>query len=295
MFLSTDFVAFLEVSLGQLLSKRIKVLSYQPVGGGDINHCFRLETSGGYFFLKVNGASDLPNLFLLESEGLKMLRTQGGMPTPEVIGNGQFQDLAYLLLTWLETEEATRNAQAALGERLAFQHRQTQEKFGLDYDNYLGNLPQSNALHHNWASFFVEERLKKQLIFAKQKQLFSKDTSDAFGRLFERLPELCPEEAPALLHGDLWSGNVMFLKGGGFSLIDPAVYYGHREMDIALTRLFGGFDYAFYEAYQEVYPLSPGWEERVDLWNLYVLLFHANAFGGSYIERVKGIVSRYAG
>ena len=165
--------------------------------------------------------------------------------------------------------------------------------FGLDHDNYIGSLPQSNHQHTSWVEFFIEERLEKQIALAKNSGALNNSTIQQFNNLFKRLKEIIPEEKPSLLHGDLWNGNYMLAADGCACLIDAAVYYDHREMDLAMTRLFGGFPEEFYESYHETFPLSSGFEERVDIHNLYPLLVHVNLFGGSYISQVKSVLSRF--
>jgi fructosamine-3-kinase len=154
-------------------------------------------------------------------------------------------------------------------------------------------LPQQNTPARNGATFFVESRLRPQAERARLASRIGADTMKRLDRFFETLPAWLPDEPPALLHGDLWSGNFMTGPGGGAWLIDPAVYYGFREADLAMSLLFGGFDPAFYEGYAEVFPPAPGWRERVDGFNLYPLLVHVNLFGGGYAAQVASIVKRY--
>jgi fructosamine-3-kinase len=177
------------------------------------------------------------------------------------------------------------------GRSLARLHRHTTGYFGHELDNYMGSLPQSNKKHTSWNSFFVEERLKRQVSLANV--YFSSSDFAAFERLYVRLDELLPVEPPALLHGDLWGGNYMVAPDGKACLIDPAVYYGHREVDIAMTTLFGGFDESFYTSYLEEYPLEKGWQKRLDIFKLYPLLIHLNLFGSVYLESILSIIRRF--
>jgi fructosamine-3-kinase len=155
----------------------------------------------------------------------------------------------------------------------------------------MGSLPQSNKKHSDWISFFVEERLEKQVSLAHE--YLSSSNFSAFNRLYKRLGELIPPEPPALLHGDLWGGNYMVSSDGKACLIDPAVYYGHREIDIAMTTLFEGFDGDFYASYHEEYPLEKGWRDRLDIFNLYPLLIHLNLFGSGYLGSIERILKRF--
>jgi fructosamine-3-kinase len=155
----------------------------------------------------------------------------------------------------------------------------------------MGSLPQSNKKHTTWNEFFVEERLKKQVSLAGD--YFSFSDHAAFDRLYKRLDALLPVEPPALLHGDLWGGNYMISPAGKACLIDPAVYYGHREVDISMTTLFGGFDEHFYFSYEEEYPLEKGWRERLDIFKLYPLLIHLNLFGSGYLGSILNTIRRF--
>lgn len=293
MFLSVDFIKNIEEVIRQLIGTRFQVINMLPVSGGDIHQNFHIQGVNESFFIKINDANALPNIFVLEREGLKLLKRVGGAVVPELLVAGQFNRDAFLLMSWIEKGENSTAVQASLGRMLAFVHKNTNDYFGLDYDNYIGSLPQSNQAHADWADFFIEERLKKQLGYGESIGVINAPLRNKFEQLFNSLPALFPTEPPALLHGDLWNGNYMISRTGTPFLLDPAVYYGHREMDLALTQLFGGFGQAFYDAYQEVFPLEKEWLKRVDLWNLYILLFHANVFGGSYLKQVTQIVDKY--
>ena len=172
-------------------------------------------------------------------------------------------------------------------------HRNSAEQFGLDHDNYMGSLVQSNRGHGTWTEFFIQERLVPQVAIAKNHGLINAILLDQFETLYTMLDQLCPQEKPALIHGDLWSGNYMIDRMQQPVLIDPAIAYSNREADLAMTTLFGGFQNSFYEAYNEAYPLQNDWQNRLDLWNLYPLLIHLNLFGLSYLSQIKQILKRY--
>jgi fructosamine-3-kinase len=263
------------------------------IGGGSINDAWRLETDHGRFFLKTNHADRFPSLFEAEADGLARLRAANALPTPEVLGHGEDQDTSWLLLEWLEEAPRRSDFWTSFGRQLARQHRHTRAGFGLERDNYIGSLKQSNRDHAHWPSFFIQERLEPQFRMARDRRKVEAGTSFRAERLFAQLDRHFPEEPPALLHGDLWNGNFMSGPDGAARLIDPAVYYGHREMDLAMTRLFGGFDPGLLSGYEQEWPLQQGWEERVDLCNLYPLLVHVNLFGGHYVQQVEAVLRRY--
>lgn len=263
------------------------------VGGGSINDAWRLETDAGRFFLKTNSADRYPSMFEAEADGLRRLREVGALRVPGVIAHGEDHDDSYMLLEWVEEGIKGQGFWEDFGRGLAQLHRHTQELFGMDRDNYIGSLVQRNTPEHNWPGFFIHQRLEPQLRLARDRRRVEAGMAFRFERLFHQMDKLFPSEPPALLHGDLWSGNYLCDAEGKPMLIDPAVYFGHREMDLAMTKLFGGFDEALYNAYHAAWPLERGWEERVDLCNLYPLLVHVNLFGGGYVAQVEAVLRRY--
>ncbi|RXF72338.1 fructosamine kinase family protein [Arcticibacter tournemirensis] len=263
------------------------------IHGGSINRCFRLKSGKESFFLKVNSQRDYPEMFMKEAMALKLLDSTHSILVPQVISYGAAGDEQFLLLQWINTGANTSRAQERLGEGLAALHHHSASGFGLDYTNYMGSLIQSNRPHAEWVDFFVEERLKPQVKIAADKWLIDQDTINKFNLLFCRMKEFLPEVKPALVHGDLWSGNYMIGEGETPVLIDPAIAYANRECDIAMSKLFGGFDEIFYESYNHHFPLEKNWNERTDLWNLYPLLIHLNLFGRSYLAAIKAALKRY--
>lgn len=262
-------------------------------GGGCINQGGRLKTSVGDFFLKWNDEKKFPLMFEAESKGLQLLRQQDVIRIPKVVGNGKGDAYQFLLLEYIDQKSRSKNYWQKLGERLAVLHRCFFTQFGLEHDNYVGSLRQHNQQSPSWIHFFIEQRLNVQLKLAVDNGLAPGHWRQGFERLYSRLSSLLPEEKPALLHGDLWRGNLITDEKGEPCLIDPAVYYGNRESDLAMTKLFGGFDRDFYNAYQATFPLQAGYRERVDIYNLYPLLVHVNLFGGSYVHSVEGILRAF--
>ncbi len=279
--------------LSEYIGQRVDVRREAVVGGGGINDCHVLETTAGRFFVKTNAADRYPSMFEAEADGLKRLATTGAVRVPEVIAFGEEQDVSYLLLEHIDLGVMSERFWEASGQRLAALHRHTASTFGLDRDNYIGSLKQPNSPAADWPSFFMHQRLEPQLRMARDANRLDAGAAFRFERLFAKLEHLIPKDTPALLHGDLWSGNLLCDRAEQPVLIDPAVHYGHREMDIAMTRLFGGFDARFYSSYHSAYPLMSGWEDRIGLCNLYPLLVHVNLFGGRYAAQVDAVLRRY--
>jgi fructosamine-3-kinase len=271
----------------------VQILEPRSVGGGCINEAYSLKTSVGNYFVKYNSAKAFPGMFEKEALGLKLLADTKTIAIPEVIGYGESGKWAYLLLRYIESGITERNFWSNFGIKLADLHRNTSEYFGLDHDNYIGSLTQSNTKHTDFYSFFIEQRIEPQLKKARNKGAFSLSDTRYFDSLFKSLHNVIPYEKPALIHGDLWSGNFMVTSNGSPCLIDPAVYYGHREADIAMTQLFGGFQPEFYHAYNQAWPMENGWQKRTDIFNLYPLLVHVNLFGGSYAGQVLRIIRQF--
>ena len=279
--------------LSDIYSDEVHILDASYVGGGDINDARKIKTTAGTFFVKINSAARYPAMFEKEARGLKLLSAAGVIDVPQVVGFGEEGQDAFLVLHYIESGVRKSGFWQDFGKKMALLHQNTQPYFGLDHDNYIGSLPQSNRQHQSWPDFFREERLLPQIKMAHRKGLIDASFINMFDRFFSRLPALFPDEPPALVHGDLWGGNYMVSQNGDPVIIDPAVYYGHREIDLGMSQLFGGFDPAFYAAYHEHYPLHPGWQERLDYCNLYPLMVHVNLFGGGYVGSVRQILKRF--
>lgn len=279
--------------LSAVLGAPVDVEEAVPVGGGSINDAYRLETDAGTYFVKTNRADRFPSLFEAEADGLERLRQAGALRVPRVIALGEEQDTSYLLLEHIGGGLRGTAYWEELGRGLARLHAHTAPLFGLERSNYIGSLVQVNTPHARWPDFFIHCRLEPLVKKARDRHRIDAAMALRFERLFARLDRLFPQEPPALVHGDLWNGNILCAADGAPVLIDPAVYHGHREMDLAMTKLFGGFEAAFYAAYNAERPLEPGWEERMDLCNLYPLLGHALLFGGSYAAQADACLKRF--
>ncbi|MFN8479594.1 MAG: fructosamine kinase family protein [Kouleothrix sp.] len=290
------------------------------IGGGSISQAVRLQTARGAYLLKIGGRG-LPGFFAAEARGLQLLAGTGAVRVPAVLAVHDVETTAadqlpttqapavsrqssvvktgFILLEWLDAPPHASRTHAGelLGTALAAMHRTTAPTYGLDHDNYIGATPQLNAPHTSWLAFFRDQRLRAQAARAQHNGLLPATRAARIERLLTRLGEWLDDAQvqPSLLHGDLWGGNFIVGPGGAPALIDPAAYYGDREADLAMTRLFGGFPPGFYAAYQAAWPLPPGWQERVELYNLYHLLNHLNLFGEGYSAEVDAILQRYAG
>ncbi|MFN8396522.1 MAG: fructosamine kinase family protein [Bacteroidia bacterium] len=268
------------------------VISVTPVTGGCIHNALKLTTQSGPFFLKYNKIADAP-MFNAEADGLRTLHQAAAIEVPLPIAQGVGGDHAFLLLPWIESAPRAHNFWEDLGQKLAHLHRHTQPQHGYHRDNFIGSLPQVNRPLEDWRQYFVERRLIPMAGMARKAGLLDADTSSRLDSLLGKIDDLIPAAAPSLLHGDLWQGNVMTGPDGCAALIDPAVYYGHREAEMAFTRLFAGFHEWFYQAYNEAWPMEPGWQERVDIYNLYPLMVHLNLFGRSYLPDIQETVRKF--
>lgn len=271
----------------------------RPVAGGCINRGARVETASGPVFLKHN--PDAPvGLFAAEARGLEALRAAAppDVVVPEVLAWREAEGgaPAWLALEWLEPAPPAPDHAERLGRGLAAIHAAAEGGWGWEEDNFIGPLPQANGAAAGWPEFWRERRLRPQLAMARAA---GRDAGAAaeWERLFERLDDLlapAAEEGPALLHGDLWQGNVLATTRGP-ALVDPAVYRGRGEADLAMAELFGGFGDGFHAAYREARPAAPGWPRRRAAYQLWYLLVHLNLFGGGYAPQVAAALRRAAG
>ena len=270
-----------------------KIEEYQQVSGGSINEAYAIRTATDRYFLKINDAREFPGMFEKERHGLKILAQPKVMDVPKALFTGEETGKSFIFMSFIQSGPPKKSFWQDFAVKLASLHRVHAEKFGLDEDNYIGSLPQSNKEHDTWSDFFVSERL--EVLAKKSFDLgeLDRESMRQFDQLFHRMESLFPEERPSLIHGDLWSGNYMSNEVGDPVIFDPAVYYGHREMDIGMSRLFGGFSEEFYRSYQDCFPMESGWQERLDICNLYPLLVHVILFSGGYASTVKGILKRY--
>lgn len=273
----------------------VPITQIQPVSGGDINQAFRLQTSGTSFFVKYQKSPQAFDMLRTEAIALQVLAKAGVIRVPKVITWASLeQNDAMLLMEYISPGHATSDQMRTFGHQLARLHRTSRANYGWQEDNYIGTLLQSNRSHATAAAFLQTERLQPQWEMAREQGFFSTRDERAFVHLLQTLPSIIPEEQPALIHGDLWGGNYLIDQDGCAVLIDPASSYGLREMDIAMSRLFGHFGSAFYAGYNEEWPLPHGYAEREPIHQLYYLLAHVNLFGQSYTSSVQRILQPYA-
>ncbi len=279
--------------LSSFFNENIDVLSQNHIGGGSINSALKVETNKGIFFVKHNSKHLYPAMFEKEALGLKLLHESDAIEVPEVITFDNVGDDSFLVLKFIKSGNKPTDFWDLFAKNLAALHKNTNKNFGFNHDNYIGSLKQFNDWENTWSDFFREQRLDVQLKMAHDSALLNSSIVSAFERFYKRIDDIFPNEQPSLVHGDLWGGNFMVGEKGEPIIIDPAVYFGHREMDLAMSQLFGGFSSEFYTSYNKYFPLEKGWQKRMDYYNLYPLLVHVNLFGGGYAASVSSIISRF--
>jgi fructosamine-3-kinase len=261
----------------------------RPVGGGSINQAYALSDDQTAYFVKLNEASRIA-MFEAEALGLQQIQATQTIRVPQPICWGTADTMAYLVLEWLDLGYGTHHSWQQMGAQLAAMHQVTSDRgFGWEQNNTIGATPQPNPWTDHWLEFFREHRLHYQLKLAKQRGGHFPDGD----RLLATFPDLLAGHTPqpSLVHGDLWSGNAAVTKLGEPVIVDPAVYFGDREVDIAMTELFGSFPTDFYRAYDAALPLAPGYQHRKTLYNLYHILNHFNLFGGGYEHQANRMIA----
>ncbi len=297
-----QYFTTMEEALSELFGNGVAIAETERIFGGDINESYALTLSNGHsVFMKANAGKGA-SFFRAEAAGLSAVAQTGAIGTPKILGYGENAGRFgkfFLLLEFVYGGRRISDYWETLGRQLAGMHRaETADyvkggRYGFYCDNYIGEGSQINTPCGSWIEFFRDCRLAPQ--FQRAAGYFGKTDTRKITHLMDHLDTFLTEpEYPSLLHGDLWAGNVMTGDDGRAWLIDPAVYVGHAEADIAMTELFGGFPAAFYDAYREAGMLPPDYKDRRDLYNLYHLLNHLNMFGGGYLASVKRILERYA-
>lgn len=274
---------------------RFNIHKASRVGGGDSASAFRLETSRGRFFAKIMSGPQGADILRAEADGLDAIARTNTLGTPGLFGLEPLEQGACLLLEFIPTGPGSPHAFEALGRGLAQMHALPAKGFGWAGPNYIGPLPQRNTPETDWATFFARHRLEPQYAMAARGGWLQPADIPGTGRILEHIVPMMPEIKPSILHGDLWGGNYLISEKGTPYLIDPAAYFGHSEVDLAMSLLFGGFPQRFYDAYSEILPREDGFSQRVELYQLYYLLVHLNLFGPSYRGAVMASGSRLFG
>jgi protein-ribulosamine 3-kinase len=279
-------------AISEKLGEDFSAHSQRPVGGGCINDAYVISNGASRFFVKLNAAG-MESMFAAEAAGLQEILASKSVYAPAPVCWGTTGSQSYIVMEALDLNGSAGSANSRLGQQLALMHKQSAPGFGWKMDNTIGSTPQPNANNPDWLNFFARSRLGFQLALAEKKgcdrNLVSKGAEliETMGAFFSDY-----QPRPALLHGDLWSGNYGVLASGQPVIFDPAVYFGDREADIAMTELFGGFGRGFFDAYNEAWPLDAGYPVRKTLYNLYHILNHYNMFGGGYQAQALGMVER---
>ncbi|MBC7384286.1 MAG: fructosamine kinase family protein [Bacteroidia bacterium] len=286
---------YIQKAIEKVLGKQTHLYGLHHVGGGFINQTYKAITSMGTYFIKVHASDGFTKLFEKEIHGLQILKQANSIAIVDKVGVCEYEKFSFLILEWVETAPQHPHFWSILGKGIAKMHQCKNRFFGFSEDNYLGSLVQPNNRSSSWGQFFVKHRIMPQVKIAIENNYFTNHTIDLFEKYYSVAETIFPLEDPSLLHGDLWLGNIMTNAEGLPCLVDPAAYYGHREMDIAMTYFVGNFEPEFYEAYHSVYPLKPDWESRKDFGLMYYQLAHLNLFGDSYLPMVEANLNRWVG
>lgn len=267
-----------------------KIIIYYAISGGDTSEALKVTTSTATFFIKINNASPARPMFEAERYGLNAIAESNTVGTPKIHLCDSFNEWSFLVMDFIESKVPNTKDFELLGSKLAELHYNTHDYFGFTDNNFIGSLPQVNKTVDSWSEFYTYQRLMPQLQLAQKNKLLNAIECPDEQVIEQRLNQLCDHVKPSLLHGDLWSGNYLISSKGIPYLIDPAVYYGHNEIDIAMSLLFGGFSASFYEAYFSHFKKETGFEDRIQLYQLYYYLVHLNLFGRSYYPSVASIL-----
>ena len=277
-----------------LLSSKLSVsdslTNINMVNGGSICDAFSFQYAGRNFFCKTH--ADVPeDLFFIEYKSLEYLKGRSSYYIPELVGLGKSNGFIFLCMEFL-TVSPEPAFWAEAGAALADLHKNSNKQFGFDYSNYMGSVRQSNTWTEKFPVFYINNRLIPMVKICYDEGLLGKIALNKFDRFYRELDSIIPEENASLIHGDFWMGNLLFTDRG-VALIDPSVSYSHREVDLAMSKLFGGFNDDFYRSYNEKFPLEKDWESRVNWYNLYPLLIHLHLFGESYKSKIEKIIADF--
>jgi fructosamine-3-kinase len=277
-------------NISQVTGEKFQIDKRLSVSGGCINQGYSVTGDGLTYFVKINHASQI-EMFAVEADGLKEMLATQTIKVPQPICWGTTGNSSYLVLEWLEFARGTTQSWQEMGRKLAAMHQvKGPSQFGWERNNTIGSTPQINNWMSNWADFFAQHRIGYQLKLGQRRGGIFPDYTEIVEAVRNILADRNPQ--PSLVHGDLWSGNVAVTESGEPVILDPAIYYGDREVDLAMTELFGGFPAAFYRGYNEVFPLEEGYQRRKTLYNLYHILNHFNLFGGGYASQANRMLQQ---
>ncbi len=280
----------IDAQISQATGEKFKTQQRRSVSGGCINQGYCLNDGARTYFVKLNQASQVA-MFEAEALGLTHMCYTDTIRVPEPICYGVAGNSCYIVLEWLDMDRGDSKAYQEMGRKLGQMHQASlSERFGWNMNNTIGSTPQINTRTDDWVEFWTKHRLGYQFELAKRRGGSFPQADD----LLNAIPELLAghEVQSSLVHGDLWGGNAGFTHEGEPIIFDPATYFGDREVDIAMTEVFGGFPAAFYQGYNEAFPLDDGYEKRKTLYNLYHILNHFNLFGGGYGSQANGMIGR---
>ncbi len=283
----------LQLAVEKVIGRSTQMYSFHHIGGGEINQSYKVITNQGVFFLKVHDLDRYPKMFEKENYALQVLAKTQTVEVTKCVGICVEEGQEFMFLEYIESAPMQANFWSLLGENLASMHTQTSRYFGFQEDNYLGSIIQLNNRISNWGQFYIKNRLLPNVRKANENQFLDAAHLRKFEKYFKIVEVLFPEEEPALVHGNLWKEHVMAGGNGNPVLCNPSAYFGHREMDIALTRSVGTFNKEFYEAYHSTYPLQEDWEVRVDFCLMYYALVNLNTYGIPYLPSVEDKLNKW--
>jgi fructosamine-3-kinase len=278
---SADVASFLDIKIDSII----------PVSGGDIAKAFLIKSPGKNLFAKSMSGDGGASILRAEQEGLNAIFNCDYVSTPQVLGLIDYNDDHLLIMEYIE--HGRFRDDKALGKMLASLHMNSSEGHGWDGPNFIGSLDQSNEASTSWPEFWRDQRLRPQIDLARQNDLLPTSISHGLDKLLSVVHDIAPDANPSLLHGDLWNGNVVFNVDGEPFFIDPSVYFGHREVDLAMMMLFGGFEWSTFDVYNAEFPLLSDWQDRMAFYQIYYVLVHVNLFGAGYLSSLEEKVGNY--
>ncbi|OYU96313.1 MAG: hypothetical protein CFE21_07905 [Bacteroidetes bacterium B1(2017)] len=283
----------LQSAVEKVIGKSPQVYGFHHIGGGEINQTYKVLTDQGIFFVKVHELEQFPKMFEKEMFALKALQKTGTIEVCNPIGICETDTKEFFFLDYIENGPPSENFWSSLGEKLAQLHLVSNRYFGFIEDNYLGTVPQINNRVSNWGQFYIKNRLMPNVRKAAENMFLDQEQIRKFEKYYKLVEVVFPDEAPSMLHGNLWKEHVISGPNGQAILSNPSTYFGHREMDIAMTQMVGNFDPAFYEAYHASYPLEYDWEIRMDFCQMYYSLVNLNNYGIAYLPSVEDKLNRW--